>query len=136
MFAAAPSLAPVSAVPLRTLAARASARGGLGAAARIAARPVPGCHRRLAARPQAAAAAATGQDPELIELKMALLDSFWGTERGLSASSDSRAEINELITQVGARVTPFLSRMRPERLPQEWLPLLLATPAMYSHTAV
>ncbi len=101
MFAAAPSLAPVSAVSLRPPTASASARGGVGAAARIAARPVPRRHRRLAARPQAAAAAATGQDPELIELKMALLDSFWGTERGLSASSDSRAEINELITQVG-----------------------------------
>lgn len=34
---------------------------------------------------------------------MALLDSFWGTERGLAASSDSRAEINELITQLEAR---------------------------------
>lgn len=35
---------------------------------------------------------------------MALLDSFWGTERGLSASSDSRAEINELLTQASRRV--------------------------------
>lgn len=34
---------------------------------------------------------------------MALLDSFWGTERGLAASSDSRAEINELLTQLEAR---------------------------------
>ena len=49
-----------------------------------------------------AAAAAAAADPiEVEELKAALLDSFWGTERGLAASSDSRAEINELITQVG-----------------------------------
>jgi hypothetical protein len=36
------------------------------------------------------------------ELKAALLDSFWGTERGLTASSETRAEINELITQLEA----------------------------------
>lgn len=47
------------------------------------------------------AAAAGAADAEVVDLKMALLDSFWGTERGLAASSDSRAEINELITQVG-----------------------------------
>lgn len=50
---------------------------------------------------QASAAAATAADPEVAELKAALLDSFWGTDRGLAASSDARAEINELITQVG-----------------------------------
>jgi PAP_fibrillin len=36
------------------------------------------------------------------ELKAALLDSFWGTERGLTATADTRAEINELITQLEA----------------------------------
>ncbi|EFN54311.1 hypothetical protein CHLNCDRAFT_11571, partial [Chlorella variabilis] len=41
------------------------------------------------------------QDAEVLGLKMALLDSFWGTDRGLAASSDSRAEINELITKAG-----------------------------------
>lgn len=40
------------------------------------------------------------------EIKSALLDSFWGTERGLSATSETRAEINELITQLEA-VTPI-----------------------------
>ncbi len=54
------------------------------------------------APPQASAAATAAADPEVAELKAALLDSFWGTERGLAASSDARAEINELITQVGA----------------------------------
>lgn len=39
------------------------------------------------------------------EVKAALLDSFWGTGRGLTASSETRAEINELITQLEA-VTP------------------------------
>ena len=34
------------------------------------------------------------------DIKAALLDSFWGTERGLTASSETRAEINELITQL------------------------------------
>ena len=32
-----------------------------------------------------------------------LLDSLFGTERGLSASSEVRAEINELITQLEAK---------------------------------
>lgn len=36
------------------------------------------------------------------ELKGALLDSFWGVDRGLNASSDARAEINELISQLEA----------------------------------
>jgi hypothetical protein len=37
------------------------------------------------------------------EIKAALLDSFWGTDRGLSASTDVRADINELITQLEAK---------------------------------
>ena len=32
-----------------------------------------------------------------------LLDSLFGTERGMSASSEVRAEINELITQLEAK---------------------------------
>jgi hypothetical protein len=36
-------------------------------------------------------------------LQAALLDSFYGTERGLSARSEVRAEINELITQLEAK---------------------------------
>ena len=32
-----------------------------------------------------------------------LLDSLFGTERGLSASSEVRAELNELITQLEAK---------------------------------
>jgi PAP_fibrillin len=39
-----------------------------------------------------------------LELKAQLLDSLFGTERGLSASSEGRAEINEIITQVGSKV--------------------------------
>jgi hypothetical protein len=34
------------------------------------------------------------------ELKAQLLDSLFGTERGLRASSELRAELNEIITQV------------------------------------
>uniref|UniRef100_A0A383VLT1 Plastid lipid-associated protein/fibrillin conserved domain-containing protein n=1 Tax=Tetradesmus obliquus TaxID=3088 RepID=A0A383VLT1_TETOB len=37
------------------------------------------------------------------DIKAALLDSFYGTERGLSARSEVRAEINELITQLEAK---------------------------------
>jgi hypothetical protein len=36
-------------------------------------------------------------------LQAALLDSLFGTERGLSARSEIRAEINELITQLEAK---------------------------------
>lgn len=32
-----------------------------------------------------------------------LLDSFYGTERGLNVSSEARAEISELITQLEAK---------------------------------
>ncbi|CAL5229816.1 g13217 [Coccomyxa viridis] len=37
------------------------------------------------------------------DLKAQLLDSLFGTERGMSASSEVRAEINELITQLEAK---------------------------------
>ena len=41
------------------------------------------------------------------DLKAALLDSFYGSERGLSARSEIRAEVNELITQLeSANPTP------------------------------
>ena len=42
----------------------------------------------------------------MAELKAALIDSFWGTERGLAASSDTRAEINELISQARSQAVP------------------------------
>ena len=37
------------------------------------------------------------------EIKGALLDSFWGIDRGLTASAETRADINELITQLEAQ---------------------------------
>ncbi|XP_061340776.1 plastid-lipid-associated protein, chloroplastic-like [Gastrolobium bilobum] len=40
---------------------------------------------------------------ETANLKKALVDSFYGTDRGLQASSDTRAEILELITQLEAK---------------------------------
>ena len=44
-----------------------------------------------------------GVQPVLIvATQAALLDSLFGTERGLSANSELRAEINELITQLEA----------------------------------
>ncbi|GAB2298923.1 prolyl aminopeptidase [Dionaea muscipula] len=53
-------------------------------------------------------AAAVAEPPvkepsEIDELKKALLDSFYGTDRGLRASSETRAEIVELITQLEAK---------------------------------
>jgi len=36
-------------------------------------------------------------------VQAALLDSMYGTERGLAARSEVRAEINELITQLEAK---------------------------------
>jgi len=49
------------------------------------------------------------------DIKAALLDSFWGTERGLSASSETRAEINELITQLeGQSPNPKPTEVRVE----------------------
>ncbi|TYI81946.1 hypothetical protein E1A91_D05G188800v1 [Gossypium mustelinum] len=40
---------------------------------------------------------------EIESLKKALVDSFYGTDRGLKASSETRAEIVELITQLEAK---------------------------------
>lgn len=42
-----------------------------------------------------------GEDVE--DLKQQLIDTLYGTQRGLRASSDSRAEIVELITQLEAK---------------------------------
>ena len=39
----------------------------------------------------------------LILLQAVLLDSFYGTDRGLAVSSEARAEISELITQLEAK---------------------------------
>lgn len=57
------------------------------------------------------------KEPTEIELlKKQLVDSFYGTNRGLSASSETRAEIVELITQLEAR--------NPTPAPTEALTLL------------
>ncbi|KAK9267876.1 hypothetical protein L1049_010313 [Liquidambar formosana] len=53
---------------------------------------------------------------EIDTLKKALVDSFYGTDRGLSATSETRAEIVELITQLEAK--------NPTAAPTEALPLL------------
>ncbi|PIN06310.1 hypothetical protein CDL12_21137 [Handroanthus impetiginosus] len=57
------------------------------------------------------------KEPTEIEvLKKQLVDSFYGTNRGLSASSETRAEIGELITQLEAK--------NPTPAPTEALTLL------------
>ncbi|KAF5728892.1 Full Plastid-lipid-associated protein [Tripterygium wilfordii] len=53
---------------------------------------------------------------EIDSLKKALVDSFYGTDRGLKASSETRAEIVELITQLEAK--------NPTPAPTEALTLL------------
>lgn len=53
---------------------------------------------------------------ELSKLKKALVDSFYGTDRGLRASIETRAKVVELITQLEAR--------NPTPVPTEALPLL------------
>ncbi|KAK6917799.1 Plastid lipid-associated protein/fibrillin conserved domain [Dillenia turbinata] len=53
---------------------------------------------------------------EIDSLKKALVDSFYGTDRGLRASSETRAEIIELITQLEAK--------NPTPAPTEALTLL------------
>jgi len=53
---------------------------------------------------------------EIARLKKALVDSFYGTDRGLRASSETRAEIVELITQLEAQ--------NPNPAPTEALTLL------------
>ncbi|XP_042520755.1 plastid-lipid-associated protein, chloroplastic-like [Macadamia integrifolia] len=57
------------------------------------------------------------KEPSKVDkLKKALVDSFYGTDRGLSASSETRAEIVELITQLEA--------VNPTPAPTEALTLL------------
>ncbi|XVF26121.1 hypothetical protein REPUB_Repub13aG0272700 [Reevesia pubescens] len=55
---------------------------------------------------------------EIESLKKALVDSFYGTDRGLKACSETRAEIVELITQLEAK--------NPTPAPTEALPCLMA----------
>ena len=43
------------------------------------------------------------EELESDRLKKALVDSFYGTNRGLKATSETRAEIVELITQLEAK---------------------------------
>ncbi|KAK4857780.1 hypothetical protein QYF36_006241 [Acer negundo] len=56
------------------------------------------------------------EETEIDSLKKALVDSFYGTNRGLSATSETRAEIVELITQLEAK--------NPTPAPTEALTLL------------
>ncbi|KAK4742484.1 hypothetical protein SAY87_000485 [Trapa incisa] len=58
----------------------------------------------------------TKEAAEITSLKKALVDSFYGTNRGLSATSETRAEIVELITQLEAK--------NPTPAPTEALTLL------------
>jgi hypothetical protein len=56
------------------------------------------------------------EDDDVEDLKQQLIDTLYGTERGLRASSDTRAEVIELITQLEAK--------NPTEAPTEALTLL------------
>jgi len=58
--------------------------------------------RRQAWRVRATAEFASGYQMSAEDVKAALLDSLYGTDRGLTARSEVRAEIDELITQLEA----------------------------------
>jgi hypothetical protein len=64
----------------------------------------------------ASVAVAEAEPSEIDRLKKALVDSFYGTDRGLRATSETRAEIVELITQLEAK--------NPTPAPTEALALL------------
>ncbi|KAF7801253.1 Plastid-lipid-associated protein, chloroplastic [Senna tora] len=67
--------------------------------------------------PVSGSAVAVALEPtEIQKLKKALVDSFYGTDRGLKATSETRAEIVELITQLEAK--------NPTPAPTEALTLL------------
>lgn len=69
------------------------------------------------ATPAADTATVVDEEPsEMKDLKRALVDSFYGTDRGLRASSETRAEIVELITQLESK--------NPTPAPTEALSLL------------
>nr|DAD35192.1 TPA_asm: hypothetical protein HUJ06_005832 [Nelumbo nucifera] len=55
---------------------------------------------------------------EIYNLKKALMDSLYGMDRGLRASSENRAEIVEIITQLEAKIK------NPTAAPTEALTLL------------
>ncbi|KAL3141382.1 prolyl aminopeptidase [Trebouxia sp. C0010 RCD-2024] len=54
------------------------------------------------------------------ELKAILLDCFYGTERGLSVSSEARAEISELITQLEAKNPNPAATEAIDKLSGDW----------------
>lgn len=60
------------------------------------------------------------EEMSIEDIKLVLLDSFWGTERGLNASSDTRAEINELITQLEARNPTPMPNEAQDKLSGTW----------------
>ena len=96
---------PLAAVARPQLASSSSAqRQGRAAARGAALQQRVGGRRALAViRAVTAPPVAPAPQPSVQELKSVLLDSFYGTERGLSASSDTRAEVSELVSQLEAR---------------------------------
>lgn len=91
--------------------------------------------------PEFAMATAPGGDDvdemSAADLKAALLDSLYGTERGLAARSEVRAEINELITQLEAKnptPSPTEVRLPPGPVAHRTLPSSLPHACTHTHT--
>ncbi|KAE8659784.1 Light-induced protein [Hibiscus syriacus] len=84
--------------------------------------------------PGAAVAEEEKKPDELVEIqsmKKALVDSFYGTDRGLKASSETRAEIVELITQLEAKnPTPASTEALP-LLNGKWILAYTSFPGMF-----
>jgi hypothetical protein len=84
--------------------------------------PPPPLCAQAAAPPQLAdaPAAAEGEDMSVEELKAALMDTLWGTQRGLAADGDTRAEVAELLGRLeAANPTPAPAEAL-ERLDGAW----------------
>ncbi|KAL2473421.1 putative plastid-lipid-associated protein 1 [Forsythia ovata] len=76
--------------------------------------------------PDASTVAVAEEEPpkeptEIDILKKQLVDSFYGTNRGLNASSETRAEINELITQLEAKNPTPAPNEALTRLNGKWI---------------
>ncbi|KZV16062.1 plastid lipid associated protein CHRC [Dorcoceras hygrometricum] len=75
---------------------------------------------------------ASSKEPDETEvLKKQLVDSFYGTNRGLSASSETRAEIVELITQLEAKNPTPAPTEALNKLNGKWILAYTSYPGLF-----
>ncbi|KAK4748098.1 hypothetical protein SAY87_014684 [Trapa incisa] len=94
---------PVGAVIVPDAVAEAAAEVGPEAVAEVGPEIVAEAGAEVGTQAVAEADEGPKEADEITSLKKALFDSFYGTDRGLNATSETRAEIVELITQLEAR---------------------------------